>query len=151
MKETNMDCSDQFAVLVKEFNSSGLGIDEFVERKLVESGRGSRSEARRLVEAFARIDANYAELQRAKSEGRNRQEWLRGKIESDISNLKADGKRNEIGRILAVGAAKTAGLNVAETTAAFDGIDAVDIIADIDEKLTERVCASLDQIEEVSK
>jgi len=145
---------EQVAVtaLISEFKQSHLNINDFVKEKLSELGPDGEARSKRLLDCFVAIDRNYADLQEAKSKGVNRQEWLRSKIDSRIEDLKLGGRRAEVGAMLDVA---VSGHGDVVTTGAvvrpFDGIDAVDIVADIDKRIAERACESMTKNAEVEQ
>lgn len=121
-----------------EYAASGMGIDEFLRAKL------GKERAEAAIRAFAAIDANYAELQEAKKAGENRREWLRRRLEGALEGVEAAGKRERAGEWLA---GATDALNGAPqgTTAGvpFEGIDAADTVAALDEALAGNALATL--------
>ncbi len=73
--------AERLNTLEEEFRASGKDIDTFLRDKVNESGRPDADKvASDIIATFASIDANYADLRKAKEEGRNRTDWLNDKF-----------------------------------------------------------------------
>ena len=67
--------------LLKEFEESGLDLDSFIEKKLLEAGKTNAVEiVAEMNTTAAMIDQNYADLKEYKANGGNRQSWLQRKL-----------------------------------------------------------------------
>ncbi len=127
-----------------EYKASGQGIDEFLKAKLAASRENGEAAAETLVRTFAAIDANYADLQSAKAAGENRQEWLRRKLDEAIREAGADAEREKVGTLLAGVVDELNGAATGTTPpVAFDGIDAADTVAALDEALARNALSAL--------
>ena len=74
--------------------------------------------------------------------GKNRQEWLREKFESEIGNNSA--KRDVVGRVLSESIdVLNSDSNGTTLTREFDGIDAIELVDDLDRALLGNTVASL--------
>jgi hypothetical protein len=74
--------------LLKEFEQSGLDLDSFIEKKLLEAGKTNAVEiVAEMNSTAAMIDQNYAELKEHKANGGSRQSWLQRKIEVVFSKM----------------------------------------------------------------
>ena len=127
-----------------EYKASGQSIDEFLKTKLAASRENGEAVAETLVRTFADIDANYADLQAAKAAGENRQEWLRLKLDETIREVGADAEREKVGTLLAGAVDSLTGATPGTTPpVAFNGIDAADTVASLDEALARNAFSSL--------
>lgn len=133
----------QISALTAEFKASGLSIDEFLKKKLEQSRPDGKKYAERMLNAFTEIDANYSEIQQARANGINRQEWIRDNIEESISRANADKKRDMVGEVLDRSLAAVKGGNTNQSGAVpFEGIDAVEMVESIEESLADNAIAS---------
>lgn len=133
--------------LMTEFKASNMAIDDFMRAKISAVRGDADSCANKIIETLKCLDENYASLQAAKSKGINRQEWLRGRIDSAIP---AFGQGRAIaGKIIA---ASIDALNSSPTgttsATSFDGMDAVDAVADLDKALTKSALGAFQSNEE---
>jgi len=134
----------QIPALMAEFKASGLAIDDFIKRKLKETRPDGEQRAERMLNTFSEIDANYADIQQARSRGVNRQDWLRDKIEGAISDANADKKRDVVGSVLGLSLAAVKGEKHSENGAQpFEGIDAIEMVEAIEEGLAGNAIASI--------
>ena len=128
--------------LMLEFESSGMGIDDFVKSKLASSGRIDAAEcAEEIISTLTAIDEKFASLQKMKSEGYNREEWLRGKVDEAVSELSPE----QAGELLT---AATDSLNNADEPTpvnAYSALDAAFIIRDLDDALVKNTCEHLSE------
>ena len=132
---------NQIHSLIKEFQSSNETIDDFLYRKLSDRKDGKAC-AQKIIDTFKAIDENYNDLQNAKAHGKNRQEWLREKFESEIGNNSA--KRDAVGRVLSESIdVLNSDSNGTTLTREFDGIDAIELVADLDRALLGNTVVSL--------
>ena len=132
---------NQIHSLIKEFQSSNETIDDFLYRKLSDQKDGKAC-AQKIIDTFKAIDENYNDLQNAKAHGKNRQEWLREKFESEIGNNSA--KRDVVGRVLSESIdVLNSDSNGTTLTREFDGIDAIELVDDLDRALLGNTVASL--------
>lgn len=131
--------------LVLEYKASAVSIDEFLRNKLASARKNGKKCAEAAISALTAIDENYAKLQKAKTEGKNRQEWLRGNLEAAIEVAGADKKRDVVGMALFAATEVIRG-NPPQTKSSvqpFEGIDAVDAVANLDEAFLK---ASIEQV-----
>ena len=128
------DITKRINELVLEYKASGLLIDEFLKKKLAASRKSGKKCAEAAIDRLAAIDKNFAKLQEAKAEGKNRQEWIREKLDVVIEAAGADKKRDVVGEALSIAVDVVSG-NPPKTKqpVSFDGFDAVDIVASLDE------------------
>jgi len=126
--------------LMLEFESSGMGIDDFVKSKLASSGRNDAAEcAEEIISTLTAIDEKFASLQKMKADGYNREEWLRGEVDEAVAELSPE----QAGELLT---AATDTLNNADEptpSAAYSALDAAFIIRDLDDALVKNSCDNL--------
>ena len=133
----------QISALMAEFKASGLPIDDFLKQKLKQSRPDGDQYAERMLKTFSEIDANYSEIQNARANGINRQEWIRDNIEKSISGANADKKRDVVGEVLGRSLAVVKGENTNQAGAVpFEGIDAVEAVESIEQALANSAIAS---------
>ena len=70
----------QIASLMSECRASGRGVNDFIAKKLSESGKDGVKYAEAISHTLAEIDTAYDSLLNAKQNGQNRQEWLRDRL-----------------------------------------------------------------------
>ena len=128
--------------LMAEFKSSGVSIDDFVRRKLSAAPQYEAKDAELLIQILADIDSNYVDLQQAKENGYNREEWLRKKINQAAADASA--KPEVVGAVVS---SVTAALNCepgAQTEAVpFEGSEAVEMVGALDDALVKATCGRL--------
>lgn len=140
--ESQQQFENRFASLLSECRASGLSVDDFVTKKLSETRKDGIKCAESILHTLAEIDTAYDGLLRAKENGQNRQEWLRDRLESAISDADADRKREEVGQILARTADALKGERQGTTSPQpFEGIDAVDMVSEIEDALVKNAIA----------
>lgn len=143
MEKTNsQQIEGRMASLISECRSSGLGIDEFLAKKVSEIREDGAKCAETILKTLAEIDSAYASLLQAKANGQNRQEWLRERLESAISDTGTDNKREEVGYLLASTVDALKGEKKGTTAPQpFEGIDAVDMVSEVEDALAKSVIA----------
>ena len=92
--------SETLALLAKEFKASGKSIDDFMKERLAKARKDGKACAETVIKTFAAIDANYADLQKAKKNGHNREEWLSDKIYAVVKDIGGEKKPDLIGQAL---------------------------------------------------
>ena len=126
--------------LMLEFESSGMGIDDFVKSKLASSGRNDAAEcAEEIISTLTAIDEKFASLQKMKADGYNRKEWLRGEVDEAVAELSPE----QAGELIA---SATNTLNDTDETATanpYSALDAAFIIRDLDDALVKNSCDNL--------
>ena len=126
--------------LMLEFESSGMGIDDFVKSKLASSGRNDAAEcAEEIISTLTAIDEKFTSLQKMKADGYNREEWLRNEVDEAVAELSPE----QVGELLT---AATDTLNNADEptpSAAYSALDAAFIIRDLDDALVKNTCDNL--------
>ena len=126
--------------LMLEFESSGMGIDDFVKSKLASSGRNDAAEcAEEIISTLTAIDEKFTSLQKMKADGYNREEWLRGEVNEAVSELSPE----QAGELLT---AATDSLNNADeptSSNTYSALDAAFIIRDLDDALVKNTCDNL--------
>ena len=126
--------------LMLEFESSGMGIDDFVKSKLASSGRNDAAEcAEEIISTLTAIDEKFTSLQKMKADGYNRKEWLRGEVDEAVAELSPE----QAGELIA---SATNTLNDTDETATanpYSALDAAFIIRDLDDALVKNTCDSL--------
>ena len=126
--------------LMLEFESSGMGIDDFVKSKLASSGRNDAAEcAEEIISTLTAIDEKFTSLQKMKADGYNREEWLRSEVDEAVAELSPE----QAGELLT---AATDSLNNADEptpSAAYSALDAAFIIRDLDDALVKNTCDNL--------
>ena len=126
--------------LMLEFESSGMGIDDFVKSKLASSGRIDAAEcAEEIISTLTAIDEKFVSLQKMKADGYNREEWLRSEVDEAVAELSPA----QAGELLA---SATDTLNDTDETATanpYSALDAAFIIRDLDDALVKNTCDNL--------
>ena len=126
--------------LMLEFESSGMGIDDFIKSKLTTSGRIDDVEcANEIISTLTAIDEKFTSLQKMKADGYNREEWLRGEVDEAVSELSPE----QAGELLT---AATDSLNNADEPTpsnTYSALDAAFIIRDLDDALVKNTCDNL--------
>ena len=126
--------------LMLEFESSGMGIDDFVKSKLASSGRSDAAEcAEEIISTLTAIDEKFSSLQKMKADGYNREEWLRGEVDEAVAELSPE----QAGELIA---SATNTLNDTDETATanpYSALDAAFIIRDLDDALIKNTCDNL--------
>lgn len=126
--------------LMLEFESSGMGIDDFVKSKLASSGRNDAAEcAEEIISTLTAIDEKFSSLQKMKADGYNREEWLRGEVDEAVAELSPE----QAGELIA---SATNTLNDTDETATanpYSALDAAFIIRDLDDALVKNSCDNL--------
>ena len=126
--------------LMLEFESSGMGIDDFVKSKLASSGRNDAAEcAEEIISTLTAIDEKFASLQKMKADGYNREEWLRSEVDEAVAELSPE----QAGELIA---SATNTLNDTDDTATanpYSALDAAFIIRDLDDALVKNSCDNL--------
>lgn len=138
------DLASRIQSLMSEFLSSKMSIDDFLRTKLAAKGRGSDACAKNIIETFRGIDENYASLQAAKSKGVNRQEWMRERIDSAITDTASINGREIAGKVLAksIDALNSSPVGTTQDRS-LEGLDAIDALADLDNALSKRAIVSM--------
>ena len=138
------DLASRIQSLMSEFRSSKMSIDDFLRTKLLEQRKDADTCAKKIIETFKGIDENYASLQAAKSKGVNRQEWLRERIDSAITDLASANGREVAGKVLAKSIDALNSFPAGTTQdRSFEGLDAIDTLADLDNALSKRAIDSI--------
>ena len=136
------ELEDRIKNLMAEFKASGISIDDFVRQKLSTAPQYEGKDAETLIQTLADIDANYADLQQAKEDGLNREDWLRKKINQAAADASA--KPEVVGAVVS---SVTAALNCepgAQTEAVpFEGSEAVEMVGALDDALAKATCGRL--------
>ena len=126
--------------LMLEFESSGMGIDDFVKSKLASSGRIDAAKcAEEIISTLTAIDEKFTSLQKMKADGYNREEWLRGEVDEAVAELSPE----QAGELIA---SATNTLNDTDETATanpYSALDAAFIIRDLDDALVKNSCDNL--------
>ena len=126
--------------LMLEFESSGMGIDDFVKSKLASSGRNDAAEcAEEIISTLTAIDEKFISLQKIKADGYNREEWLRSEVDEAVSELSPE----QAGELLT---AATDSLNNADEPTpsnTYSALDAAFIIRNLDDALVKNTCDNL--------
>lgn len=123
--------------LMDEFTASGLTIDEFVVQQLSSAREDGGEVAQKMLDMFKSIDKNYADLQKAKADGRNRREWLRESLDADFAVLPQNERAEVAGRILTESIdVLNSGKTEMSQPRSFEGLDAVEVVSDLDVALT---------------
>ena len=126
--------------LMLEFESSGMGIDDFVKFKLASSGRNDAAEcAEEIISTLTAIDEKFASLQKMKADGYNREEWLRSEVDEAVAEFSPE----QVGELLT---AATDSLNNADEPTpsnTYSALDAAFIIRDLDDALVKNSCNNL--------
>ena len=128
--------------LVVEYKASGLPIDRFMTTKLSAVRKDGKKCAETAIATLAKIDQTFASLQQARESGKNRQEWLRDNLEKAIVDSGADKKRDVVGEALSVAISAIGNTPLQDTSPIpFEGSDAVEIVASLDEALNKTAIA----------
>lgn len=126
--------------LEKEFRESGKDIDTFLRDKLRESGRPDVAEG--IIDTMSEIDTNDAEIQKAKADGYNRQDWLNRKFRALFRNVNS----KFAGELLSRTSRLLRGLPEGKPEEAeFIGAEAIELVEELDESLEANVASQLAQ------
>ena len=138
------DLVSRIQSLMSEFRSSKMSIDDFLRTKLAAQRKDADTCAKKIIETFRGIDENYASLQGAKTKGVNRQEWMRERIDSAITDSASANGREIAGKVLAksIDALNSSPVGTTQDRS-FEGLDAVDALADLDDALSKRAIVSM--------
>lgn len=141
------DFSNTLKQLMTEFQDSGMNIDDFIRQKLSAHGNQEAEEIVKNIDAtLAAIDGKYASLQKFKSEGGNREEWLRQEIDGASKDIATD----KTGQVLSSAIKVLNGdeNDEPEETADYSGVDASLLIRDLDDAIVNNTCKGLSVDEE---
>lgn len=128
-----IELDNKISELMNEFKDSGLGINDFLAKKLSEARDDGQKCADEIVQTLSDIDTNYQNLQEAKKNG-NREEWLRRRIDCVVqSNQSLNEDRHPIGEVLVQAAEALGAENPGSMS--YDGIEASEIIRTLNEGL----------------
>ena len=129
--------------LQNRFAASGKDIDTFLRDELQQSGRANAGDtADAIIGTMAEIDANDAEIQKARGEGFCRKDWLNRKVRVLFKNVKPD----FAGELLSRTSRAFRGLPDGETEEAeFVGSEAVELVEELDESIEANVAGQLVQ------
>ena len=126
--------------LMLEFESSGMGIDDFVKSKLASSGRNDAAEcAEEIISTLTAIDEKFTSLQKMKADGYNREEWLRGEVDEAVAELSPE----QAGELLTAATDTINNADKPTPSAAYSALDAAFIIRDLDDALVKNTCDNL--------
>ena len=92
---------ERLNAIEEEFRTSGKDIDTFLREKVNETGRPDADKVvDEIIATFITLDANYADLRKAKEEGYNRTDWLNAKLGGLLKSLNPKVAGEFLGRIL---------------------------------------------------
>jgi len=124
--------------LLKEFEQSGLDLDSFIEKKLLEAGKTNAVEiVAEMNSTAAMIDQNYAELKEHKANGGNRQSWLQRKLGVVLAKISPSQAGQVIGHLTK--ALSDSSEDVPED-AVYNEINAESKIEELDKAIIQSVC-----------
>ena len=126
--------------LLAEFQTSGLSADEFIRKYLAGKGIAEPEKVMQEINSTLEdIDRNYAEIKRAKEQGKDRRSYLR----SICDTLFANSDSRKAGRALQIVACGLEGKENSPAALEYDGFDAVNLIASLDDAIRNSTLASL--------
>ena len=124
--------------LLKEFEQSGLDLDSFIEKKLLEAGKTNAVEiVAEMNSTAAMIDQNYAELKEHKANGGSRQSWLQRKLGVVFAKMSSSQAGLVIGHLTK--ALSGSSEDVPED-AVYNEINAESKIEELDKAIIQSVC-----------
>ena len=134
---------EKLRMLQSRFVASGKDIDAFVRDELQQSGRANADDtADAIIGTMAEIDANDAEIQKARNEGFNRKDWLIRKFRTLFKIAKPD----FAGELLSRTSRAFRGLPDGESEEAeFVGSEAVELVEELNESIEANVAGQLVQ------
>lgn len=132
--------SKEQELLLAEFQRSGLSADEFIKKYLAGKGIANPDEAVKEIDStLSEIDRHYAEIKKAKEQGRDRKSYLRDVCNSVLGN--ADSKK--AGLAVATVTNALEGKGSPESALEYDGIEAASLISDLDKAIENSTLAML--------
>ena len=124
--------------LLKEFEESGLDLDSFIEKKLLEAGKTNAVEiVAEMNTTAAMIDQNYADLKEYKANGGNRQSWLQRKLGVVFSKMSPPQAGQVIGHLTK---ALSGDSEDVPEDAVYNDINAESKIEKLDKAIIQSVC-----------
>ena len=136
----DVELAKQFHGLMKEFRGSGIGIDEFLCKKLLSNHKkGGKEFAAKMIDTFRRIDDKYAARRKANTEReQNCRDWMCEQIDNIIAKNKWNGKRDVIGRVVNMSTEAFKGNSnplVDDSSPALEGSDAIEAMGKLVEAM----------------
>lgn len=132
--------SEEQELLLGEFQRSGLSVDEFIKNYLAKKGIADPDGAvKEIGSTLSEIDRHYAEIKKAKEQGKDRKAYLRSVCDSVLGD--ADPKK--AGNAVAIVTNALEGRETPEAALEYDGIEAVSLVADLDKAIENSTLAML--------
>ncbi len=128
--------------LLDEYEKSGKNMDDFIKDKLTVAGREDAAECAAEISAtIMDIDQKFADLQKHKADGGNREEWLRKEIDGIAQNYSAQ----ETGKVLSSTIKVLNGeeSDIPDENASYDALDAAFTVRELDDALVKNTCSGL--------
>lgn len=139
-KEELTALENEQSALLKEFEDSKLGVDEFILKYFKEKGVADPEETlKRMNETFQIIDTCYEALKAAKESGDDRKSVLRGICDKAFQNLDAEAAGRSLSQIIS----SLGGEVDLQNPLQYEGFDSVELIDALDKALAKYELSNL--------
>lgn len=139
-KEELTALENEQSALLKEFENSKLGVDEFILKYFKEKGVADPEETlKRMDETFRVIDTCYDALKAAKESGDDRKVILRGICDKAFQNLDAEAAGRSLSQIIS----SLGGEVDLQNPLSYEGFDSVELIDALDKALAKYELSNL--------
>ena len=139
----NLDnLSEVLKKLMDEYEASGMSMDDFITNKLKAAGRSDAEDfVKRMNTTLTSIDEKYKSLQEFKAKGGNREEWLRKEVDHASNGISSD----IVGKFLSstIKVLNGEDNDIPDENARYEGIDAVELIRELDKGIVNQTIKSL--------
>ena len=139
----NLDnLSEVLKKLMDEYEASGMSMDDFITNKLNTAGRSDAEDfVKRMNTTLMSIDEKYKSLQEFKANGGNREEWLRKEVDQASNGISSD----IVGKFLSstIKVLNGEDNDIPDENADYNGIDAVELIRELDNGIVNQTIKSL--------
>ena len=139
----NLDnLSEVLKKLMDEYEASGMSMDDFIMNKLKTAGRSDAEDfVKRMNTTLMSIDEKYKSLQEFKANGGNREEWLRKEVDQASNGISSD----IVGKFLSstIKVLNGEDNDIPDENADYNGIDAVELIRELDNGIVNQTIKSL--------
>lgn len=139
-KEELTALENEQSALLKEFEDSKLGVDEFILKYFKEKGVADPEETlKRMNETFQIIDTCYEALKAAKESGDDRKSVLRGICDKAFQNLDAEAAGRSLSQIIS----SLGGEVDLQNPLQYEGFDSIELIDAFDKALAKYELSAL--------
>ena len=144
----NLDnLSEVLKKLMDEYEASGMSMDDFIMNKLNTAGRSDAEDfVKRMNTTLMSIDEKYKSLQEFKANGGNREEWLRKEVDHASNGISPE----IVGKFLSstIKVLNGEDNDIPDENAEYNGIDAVELIRELDNGIVNQTIKSLGKEED---